>query len=222
MKVLIISAHPDDETLGCGGTILKHTAAGDAVTWVIATQAHPPQWPEEVVQRKAREVERVAAAYGIAEVVKLGFPTVRLEAIPQIELMQPLHAVVDRVRPEIVYCVHGGDIHSDHGALFYAAASVFKPFRTAATGTRRLLCYEIVSSTEQAPPLAHRAFLPNAFSDITPHLERKLEIMAMFESELQPDPLPRGPGAIRALGRLRGATIGVEYAEAFMLLRDIF
>jgi LmbE family N-acetylglucosaminyl deacetylase len=221
MNVLVIAAHPDDETLGCGGTILKHTAAGDAVTWLIATQAHEPQWPRELIEAKSREVSAVAEAYGIARTVKLGLPTVKLETLPQIEIMEKVRAVVVETRPEIVYLVHGGDIHTDHAALFTAVMGVLKPFHLAKFGTRRILSYEIISSTDQAPPFMHRAFLPNVFSEITAQIDRKIEIMNLFASETQPDPMPRGPEAIRALARVRGATICAPYAEAFILLREI-
>ena len=86
---------------------------------------------------------------------------------------------------------------------------------------KRILCYESLSSTEAAPPLFHRVFLPNVYNDITGYIERKVEIMGLYETEMQPDPLPRSPSSIRALARYRGATIGVEYAEAFMLIREL-
>lgn len=222
MNVLVISAHPDDETLGCGGTILKHVAAGDSVSWIVATEAHEPLWSRDIIETKAREVEAVARAYGIAQTIKLGLPTVRLESVPQIEIMGALRPHLGALQPQIVYLVHGGDIHTDHGALFTAVMGVLKPFHLSNFGVRRVLSYEIISSTDQAPPFPARAFVPHAFSDITAHIDRKLEIMALFASETQPDPLPRGPEAIRALARVRGATISVSYAEAFMVHRDIF
>ena len=88
-------------------------------------------------------------------------------------------------------------------------------------GVRAILSYETLSSTEAAPPQPSRLFAPTVYRDVTSHLEAKLEIMHLYVSEAQPDPLPRGPSAIRALARYRGATIGVEYAEAFMLIREI-
>jgi LmbE family N-acetylglucosaminyl deacetylase len=222
MNVLVISAHPDDETLGCGGTILKHTAAGDAVTWLIATEAYEPQWNRPLIEAKAREVAAVAEAYGMCRTVKLGLPTVKLETLPQIEVMEKVRAVIAEVRPETIYLLHGGDIHTDHAALFTAVMGVMKPFHLSKFGTRRMLSYEIISSTDQAPPLAHRAFIPNSFSDISEQIDRKIEIMNLFATETQPDPMPRGPEAIRALARVRGATISVRYAEAFMILREVF
>ncbi len=220
-KVLVVSVHPDDETLGCGGTLLRHFAAGDSLSWVVVTQAHEPQWSKEVIETKAREVDRVASAYGMSDVFRLGFPTVRLDVVPQGDLISSLREAIDSVGPDIVYCVHEGDIHSDHLMVFRALMSVLKPFYMAKLGVRRVLCYETLSSTEAAPSQVHRAFYPACFVDIGHHLERKIEIMAMYESELHSGNMPRASSSIRALARHRGATINVEYAEAFSLIREI-
>ncbi|MDR3400911.1 MAG: PIG-L family deacetylase [Chthoniobacter sp.] len=221
MKVLVISVHPDDETLGCGGTMLKHAAAGDEIFWLIATQAHEPAWDRATIAAKAVEVERVARAYGVSEFQKLGLPSGQLDAQPLSQMIDSIREVVAKVRPAVVYLVHAGDIHTDHYAIFTAAMSVLKPFYMNKQGVHRVLSYETLSSTEAAPAQLHRLFAPNAFNDVSPYLERKIEIMNLYATELHADPLPRGPSAIRALARFRGATIAVEYAEAFMLVREI-
>lgn len=221
MKILIISAHPDDETLGCGGTMLKHQAMGDELFWLIATEAYEPQWSKFIIEQKAIEVEQVAQAYKIKQYFKLGFPTVKLDTIPQCELISKIRDVVAEVQPEIVYLLHSGDIHTDHRVVFTATMSVLKPFYMAKLGVRRVLCYETLSSTEAAPPQIERAFIPNVFSDITPYCDRKIEIMELYQSETQPEFFPRSLSAIKALAHYRGATIGVQYAEAFMLMREL-
>lgn len=220
MRVLVISAHPDDETLGCGGTLLKHRAGGDTLHWILVTEAHEPAWGRDVISAKAAEVGQVAAAYGMESCVKLGFPTTRLDVIPQADLMAPMREAIAKARPDVVYTVHGGDVHSDHQVVFAATMAILKPFHMATLGVRRILSYESLSSTDAGPAKIERAFVPNVFFDITSHLERKVEIMGLYETERQPDPLPRGPSALRALARLRGASIGVEYAEAFVLMRE--
>lgn len=220
-RVLVVAAHPDDETLGCGGTLLRHRAAGDRLYWARATEAHQPQWSAGEVRRKADEVERVTRAYGMEERFDLGFPAALLDTVPQAVLMEEIGAVVEEVRPATIYLVHGGDVHTDHRALFTAAMSVLKPLHMGRLDVRRVLCFETLSSTEAAPPCRETAFLPTVFHDITPHIDRKLEIMELYETEAQPDPSPRGPSAIRALARLRGATMGVEYAEAFQMVREL-
>lgn len=221
MNVLAISAHPDDETLGCGGTLLKHRDAGDDLHWIVTTVCHEPQWSAEVIRKKACEVDRVAAAYG-AKLFKLGFPNARLDVVATGELMKPIESIVDDIKPEIVYLLHGGDIHTDHFALFTASMSVLKPFYMKRRGIRRVLGYETLSSTDAAPARGERMFLPNVFSDITPYLERKLDVMRLYETEIHQEPMPRSPSAIRALARVHGATICTEYAEAFSLIRELF
>ena len=221
MKVLVLCAHPDDETLGCGGTILKHVAAGDEVTWVVVTQAHEPHWNAETIDRKGAEVERVAAEYELARHVRLGFASSRLDMTPRADLIGAVHGVVEEVRPATVYVVHPGDVHADHRDVFEATMSVLKAFRMRSLGVRRILAYETLSSTEAAAPVGRETFAPTVFSDIGDFLERKLAIMSLYESEAQHDPLPRAASAIRALARFRGASIGVEYAEAFQLVREL-
>lgn len=220
-SVLILSVHPDDETLGAGGTILRHVARGDQVHWVIVTAAHPPQWDQALIDRKSAEVDAVARAYGMASVRRLGHPTTQLERVPQGTLIDDIRNAVAATQPEIVYTVHHGDVHTDHFAAFTAAMSVLKTFYMRRHGVRRVLSFETLSSTEAAAPLPHRAFVPNVYHDVSPFLERKLEIMALFASEEQADPFPRGPSALRALARFRGASVGVEYAEAFVLVREV-
>jgi N-acetylglucosamine malate deacetylase 1 len=220
MRILAVSAHPDDETLGCGGTLIKHRASGDSISWLIATVAHEPQWSAEVIRKKAAETDRVAAQYGIQQTYKLGLPTGRLDTVPQGDVMHHIGKAVEEARPEVVYLVHGGDIHTDHVALFNATMSVLKPFHMRRLGVRRVLSYEVLSSTEAAPPRPERAFIPQVFSDISATLEEKLKVLALYESEVQAENMPRHPSAVRALARYRGAAIGVEFAEAFMLIRE--
>src|SRR3954468_6201495 len=176
MNILAISAHPDDETLGCGGTLLKHRDAGDSIYWIIATVCHEPQWSAETIRRKAGEVEKVGRAFK-AEVIKFGLPNARLDTIATGELMAPIEQVVDRVRPEIGYMLHGGGIPPDHFALSTAAMSVLKPFYMRKRGIRRVLGFETLSSTDAAPQRGERMFMPNVFADITPYMDEKIEVM---------------------------------------------
>jgi LmbE family N-acetylglucosaminyl deacetylase len=216
---VFIAAHPDDETLGCGGTMLKRRAAGGDIGWIVVTQAHEPGWSADVIAAKSREVERVAEAYG-ARCIRLGLPTTALDTVARAQLIAALREALDELAPKNVYVTHPGDVHSDHRHVFEATVAALRSFRTGGSALRRILCYETLSSTDAAAPLAP-SFLPTVFSDVSDTLERKLEVMAMYETEAQEDPLPRGLGAIRALARVRGATVGVQYAEAFQLVREL-
>lgn len=221
MRILVVAAHPDDETLGCGATLLKHAAAGDELHWLITTRTSEPGWPAATVAAKDAEVEAVAAAYGMRSHQQLDFPAAALETVPLGALMGEVREALERVRPEVVYVVHGGDVHTDHRITFDAVTGVAKPLYMGPLGVRRLLCFETLSSTDAAPPVRERAFLPTVLVDVSAHLERKVTVMALYATEAQPDPQPRGPEAIRAQARARGAAMGVRYAEAFMLVREV-
>ena len=221
MRVLAISTHPDDETLGCGGTLLRHAAAGDELYWLVVTVPAEGEWSPEIIAAAADQVQRVGEAYGMRRVFKSNLPTTRLDTTPQNELIKNIRSVITEVKPNVIYLVHEGDVHTDHHAVFKATFSVLKSFYMTKWNVRRILSYETLSSTEAAAPSLVRAFVPNVYSDITPYLERKIEIMNIFKTEQQDDLFPRGDSAIRALARFRGATIGVEYAEAFQLIREV-
>jgi LmbE family N-acetylglucosaminyl deacetylase len=221
MRVLAIAPHPDDETLGCGATLLKHKAAGDHLFWLIATRGHEPRWSQDLLARKDKEIDKVAAAYGFDNVFRLGFPTIRMDAVPLEELIEAIQKPILEAKPDCVFVNHFGDVHSDHRQVFEATMSVLKPFYSNRHGVRQVLSYEVPSSTDAMPANPARSFVPNVFRDVTEFIERKLEIMSLFETEVQPYPLPRAAESIRALARYRGATIGTEYAEAFALIREV-
>ncbi len=219
-KILVVSAHPDDETLGCGGTILRHVAEGEEVHWIVLTRAFEPRWPKKTVREKAMEIEEVSKAYKMSSVTKLCFPSTSLEKCPLEDIMEGLRSTISNVCPETVYTVHEGDAHTDHQVAFRASLSVLKAFYMREYGVRRILSFETLSSTDAAPPRQNTLFVPNVYVDITPFMKRKIEIMRIYKSEMQREPLPRSPTSILALGRYRGATIGVKYAEAFALIRE--
>jgi len=221
MNVLVIAVHPDDETLGCGGTLLAHRERGDELHWLIVSRAWAPRYSDGAIRQQAQQVEVVQAAYPFATMEWLDFQTTRLETYPMNDLMEGLRGVVTRVKPEVVYLPSPFDVHSDHRVIFDAAMSVMKPFYMRPLGIRRILACEVPSETDAGPPIHPGGFAPQVFSDISGTVERKLAILKLFESEMQAEPLPRSLSSVRALARHRGATVGADYAEAFMLIREI-
>ena len=219
-RVLAICAHPDDETLGCGGTLLKHKAAGDDVAWLIGTDPWEPLFSAAYIERREAQIRAIAEAYGMSAVKRLHLPTTKLDQLSLGEVIDPMRAAIADLRPDIVYVVHRGDVHSDHRVIFDAAFSVLKPF--VQDGAREIFCYETISSTNMAPPLLANAFIPQAYSDITPFIKRKLEIFSLYEGEVFAAPHPRSLLAIEALARYRGSSINREFAESFMVIRKVW
>ena len=221
MIVLIISVHPDDETLGCGGTILKHRKQNDDVCWLILTEASQVLgYSQEFLSKRENQINDIAQEYKFNKTYNLGFPTTKLHTLDFSELINKISSVIQEVKPEIIYTVNRSDIHTDHQVAAKAIMSCTKSFRNPFI--KRILMYECISETEIAYPLPENTFVAHVYSDISDFLEKKIEIMKKYESEVQESPLPRSIDNLRALARFRGATVSVQYAEAFMLLRESF
>ncbi len=218
MRTLVIAPHPDDETLGCGGTLLRRKAEGAELGWLIVTGiSEQAGWSSEQVQQRDVEIAKVTELIGFSQVFNLGLPTAQLDRLPMGNLIDQFAAVFKAFQPEEVLLPHRADVHTDHRLVFDTVAACSKWFRYSSV--RRVLAYETLSETEFGLD-ADCTFRPNCFIDISDFLERKLEVMAVYQSELGVFPFPRSREAIRALATLRGATSGFMAAEAFQLLRE--
>jgi N-acetylglucosamine malate deacetylase 1 len=218
-KVLVVSVHADDETLGCGGTILKHKELGDDIYWLIVTA--PPLnrsygFQEEMIKKREKEIEEVSKMYGFKKTIVLGFPPQILDEVSFREIVVKIDGAINEIQPNILYSINRSDAHSDHRIAFQAVFACTKTFRKPFI--EKVLMYETLSATEFAPALIENAFIPNVFVDISAHMKKKLAIMSIFSSEVMRDNLPRSYSAINALATYRGSHIDVKYAEAFMLL----
>ncbi len=211
-SVLVIAAHPDDEILGCGGTVALHQGAGDRVTVVIACEGESLRYgPGGVGQ--ADHTRRAAQVLGVTDVRPLGFADQRLDVVSLTDLITPLERVVAEVQPQIVYCQYGGDVNRDHELLFKAILVATRP--TVAC-IEAVYAFDTASSTEWAYP---RSFAPDTWVDITATLEQKVAAMACYESEVRSYPHPRSLEALRHRARAWGNQACMDAAEVFVTVR---
>ncbi len=218
MKALVIAAHMDDEVLGVGGTIAKHVAAGDEVTVCIACKrAYGHRFTARLVTKEKASARRAAGILGYRALTFLDLRDERLDE-RLLDLIVPLEACVQRVRPDVVYTHHRGDVNQDHRAVFQATMVVCRAVATP--HVPRLLCYEVLSSTDQAPPFPEYAFQPNFYVDIHRFLDRKRRAMEAYRRELRTFPHPRSTIGMEVLAKKRGMEIGFHAAEAFVTIRD--
>lgn len=216
-KILFVAVHPDDETLGCGGTILKHKDKGDQVHWLILTKANQKITDVPNIEEiQKRDVHTVASQYGFNSWKQMDFLTTELDRYALGDLVSAISKVIRNIEPQCVYLNHFADVHSDHRVAFNAVYSCTKNFRYPFI--EKIMLYETLSETEFTPALTNNAFMPNIFIDITKYIDKKLEIMKLYTTEQMQEPYPRAMSAIKALARYRASRIGVEYAESFMLL----
>lgn len=170
-NVLFIAPHPDDETLGCGGTIYKHGEQGDQVHWIIVTEMREEQgFSAEKIAVREREIEAVATKYNFTSTHKLKLPTTKLDEVGMSLIVERMGAAILAIQPEVLYIPYPGDVHTDHKYVFDAAVSCTKWFRYSFV--KRVLAYETLSETEFGLNPDTNGFRPNVFVDITDHLEK--------------------------------------------------
>jgi len=218
--ILAIAPHPDDEMLGCGGTLLRHIAEGNTVHWLIVTAMHEQHgYDTDTIQHRSRQIAQVHNAAGFAACHELGLPTTRLDILPMSDIITALGDVVNAVQPDTLYIPYADDIHTDHGIVATAAKACSKWFRYPSV--RRIYGYETPSETDFSLP-THGSGMPvQRYVDISIYLKKKLEILTLYENELDNFPFPRSRDAISALAKVRGAAAGCQAAEAFQVIKEI-
>jgi LmbE family N-acetylglucosaminyl deacetylase len=217
---LVVAAHPDDEALGCAGTIARHISRGDSVDILfVADGVTSRRASSRSKPGRKQAALRCARILGARKPLFLDFPDNRLDTVALLKIVRAIETVARAVAPEIVYTHHRGDLNVDHRITHDAVMTAFRPVPQASI--RSILGFEVPSSTEWTPSSAATAFLPTMFVDIAPFQEVKRAALGAYTAEMRPFPHPRSVEAVEALGRWRGATCGVSLAEAFEVLRLI-
>lgn len=216
MQILVVASHLDDEVIGMGGTIAHHVSLGDEV--YVANLCLSAQ-NDTQMQDCASQVEKIL---GIRHYYICELPFGELQPNTY-QAIRKLEKIVDELKPDIIYTHHLGDSHQDHRAAFHITISALRFNRGTkiASLNPRILSYEVLSSSERAPPFPETAFLPNSFVDISAHLEKKLAAVRIYITELGEFPHPRSVEGIKTLSKYRGMQAGVEAAEAFVVIREV-
>ena len=213
-KVLVVAAHPDDEVLGCGGTIARHVNDGDSVTAVIVCEGESLRYGINGVNQNEHS-RKAADILGIQDLRSLGFPDQRLDTLTLTDIITPLEAIVREVKPELVYCQFGGDVNFDHKMVFSALLVATRPTEDY---LEAVYAFDTASSTEWGHP---RTFVPDTWIDITATLDRKLQAMACYESEVRAYPHPRSLKALRNRATAWGNQRCMEAAEVFVTVQRV-
>lgn len=223
MDVLCVAAHPDDEVLGVGGTLARHAADGDAVhvcllSGGVASRYDGGGTADDARRERRRHAERACSALG-ATVSFHDFPDNQFDSVPLLDIVQTVEGEVDEHAPDIVYTHHYGDLNVDHELACRATVTATRPLPDS--GVRRVFGFETLSASEWAVRDPSNAFQPTTFVDVSASLDRKLEALRSYESELRELPHPRNPETVRRNAQVWGAKAGVDAAEPFELLRAV-
>jgi N-acetylglucosamine malate deacetylase 1 len=219
VKSLVIAPHPDDEVLGCGGTILKRKKEGASIAWLLITKMeNSPDWTQDQAALRDSQILKIQEFFGFEKVFQLGYSTMKLDQVPMLSIVRDISNVLDEFKPNEVFIPFEGDVHSDHRIVHEAAISSTKTFRAPYIDC--LLSYETLSETEfNLSDGVH--FKPNYFVNIEEYLEEKIEAMKIYASEVGEFPFPRSIDALNTLAKYRGSNSGLKAAEAFKVLKEI-
>lgn len=225
-SILVVAAHPDDEVLGCGGTIARHSEVGDKVHILIvaegATSRQNHRERSAIIEELSDltfSAQKASSILKAANIELLDLPDNRLDSIDRLDLIKQIEERIQKYQPSTVYVHHSGDVNVDHRRIHEAVVTACRP--TPGHPVRRLLSYEVASSTEWQPPGSAPYFQPNWFVDISAHWNLKKQALEAYSSEMRPWPHSRSIDALEHLAKWRGAQVGVEAAEAFCLLRQV-
>ena len=217
--VLIIAAHSDDEALGCSGTMAKHVAQGDKVHILFMTDGVASR-----IRSKNNTEERLIAAQdavqilGVSSFTTLNFPDNKMDSIPLLDVVKEVENKITELQPEIIYTHHIGDLNIDHQITHKAVITACRPHPGFCV--RKNYAFEVLSSTEWQTP-GVESFCPNMFIDITDYIDIKKQVLKVYSAEMHQTPHSRSIDNAIRLNAVRGNSIGVDYAEAFVLIRMI-
>lgn len=225
-KILVIAAHPDDEVLGCGATIAMHAIKGDEVHVVILAEGvtsrddrREPKGRKSELSELSKAAHSANKILGVKSLTLHDFPDNRMDSLDRLDVIKVVERFIDKYRPETVYTHHAGDVNIDHKVIHEAVVTACRP--TPSQPVKTLLFFEIPSSSEWQTPGSAVWFMPNWFVDVSSTMDAKLQALAAYRSEMRPWPHVRSIEAVTHLAKWRGAGIGTDAAEAFVLGRNI-
>jgi LmbE family N-acetylglucosaminyl deacetylase len=225
MSVLVVAAHPDDEILGCGGTITRLAREGREVRIAILAEGISSRYAqrEDADQEQLRHLharaQQAADKVGAKELVLCKLPDNRLDTVPLLDVVKLVEELVARFKPEVIYTHHPGDLNVDHGVVHRAVLTATRP--VAGQRVKEIYAFEVPSSTEWAFQRLEPLFRPNVFVDITETLETKIEALACYDTETRKFPHPRSAEVLRAIATRWGSVVGLPAVEAFELIRSV-
>ena len=225
-KVLCVAAHPDDEILGCGGTLAKHAAAGDVVEVILVAEGLTSRGSKSdspVSDAQFAELyaaaDRANKAVGVQKLHFLGFPDNRMDGCDLLDVVKKIEEIAARLQPEIVYTHFSGDLNVDHQVVNQAVLTACRPL--PGSSVREIYAFEVLSATHWNLGTAQANFRSDMYVDIEKFLPSKLKALEAYASEMRSFPHARSMEAVKSLAQLRGSIAGLAAAESFQVLRII-
>jgi LmbE family N-acetylglucosaminyl deacetylase len=219
-KILVVAAHPDDEVLGAGGTILKHKSAGDEINVLFLGDGVSSR-DANAAEQKKRAAQAVAAAkvLGVNKIFLEKLPDNKFDSVPLLEIVKIVEKAINIIKPGIIYTHFGEDLNIDHRLAYQAVLTACRP--QPEFFVKKILAFEVLSSTEWQAKEKNKSFCPNEYNDIGKFIDKKIKAMEIYNDELRKYPHPRSKEGIKILAQYRGIEVGYKYAEAFQTVRRL-
>jgi len=219
MNILVVAAHCDDETLGVGGTMARLASQGHNVFVAnISNRSENHQLDISKVFELRKSLEKACELMGVKDIFYGDLIDETLDH-SLVEVIKPLEKATEKFNPDVVF-THNYDVNQDHRAIFEASLVAFRTLWDGAVS--KVMFYEVLSSTEQVPPRLEWAFVPDVFFNIEPWIDVKVKAMQCYPTEMDEFPYPRSAEGIRTLAKYRGMAVNLNFAEAFMLKREVW
>ena len=223
-NILVVAAHPDDEVLGCGGTIAKLSRDNDVQIFILGegfTSRYDSREEADLseVDRLQKTTQVVAKILGASSVKQDRLADNRFDDSPLLEIVKRVEKAIEAFQPKVIYTHHSGDLNVDHRLTFQAVLTATRPVVNCPV--KEIYTFEVPSATDWAFQQFQPPFKPNVFVDVSETIETKVKAMAEYETESRIFPHPRSPEALRTIARRWGTVVGLQAAEAFELVRSI-
>ncbi|MAM33932.1 MAG: GlcNAc-PI de-N-acetylase [Micavibrio sp.] len=220
-KILVVAAHPDDEVLGCGGTIARHVSQSDLVKVIFLTDGESARdnFKDTDVSERRQSAVKAREILGIEDIYWADFPDNKMDSVPLIEIVKKIESVIKIFQPSIIYTHHAHDLNIDHRRACQAVITACRPQFNHSV--KEIYSFEVLSSTEWQIQSPSHVFCANLIVDISDQIDTKMKAIEAYSQEMREHPHSRSREAIKALASLRGATHGCSFAEAFSVIRII-
>ena len=222
-KILVIAAHPDDEVLGCGGTMARLSKEGYIINILIVAEGITSRDKDRNVKAKTKDILKLrnaarssAKVLGARSINFLDHPDNRLDTVPLLDIVKDIESSIKKFKPDIVFTHSEDDMNIDHSIVNRATLTACRPLPNSIV--KKLYAFEVLSYTEYNP---YSKFQPNYFVNIEKFMDKKINALKKYKSEMRQSPHPRSTKISKDLASLRGSAVGLKYVEAFRLLREI-
>ena len=221
--ILCVAAHPDDEILGCGGTMAKLSGDNSVYTLIlgegITSRDILDTEKSGGLEELKKQSEQANKILGVKKVFFEKFQDNKFDTIPLLDIIKSIEKTIQEIKPEVIFTHHYGDLNIDHQLTHRAVLTAVRPVGSPIV--KKIRSFEVLSSTEWNYQNQNNVFTPNTYIDISETLNKKLEAMKVYKSEIRDYPHPRSLEGIKILAQKRGLEAGLKFAEAFMLIREI-